>query len=183
LDHFEVDLQYEYVPPAFRYDLFKAVLEHCNEEDGGTTIREYCLYRGVSIAVNSDYYRLYSVDDIMEFYSPDPFMDLLLKAEWHEVLSIVEFLINEGPLSRKEINKLFEYHSVGYEVERSSDDAVRVIVKYSALIADNDRILSFETPFAPVIEAVTAAKQALIDPKNIDVASSVTLSVAARASR
>jgi hypothetical protein len=179
LDHFETDLQYEFVPPAFRYDLFKLVREHCSEEVEVATIREYCLYRGASIAVNSDYYRLYGQDDIMEYYSPDLFVDLLLKSEWHEVLSIVEFLINEGPLSKKEANKLFEYHNVGYEVEKTSQDSVRVVVKYSALIEDNDRILSSDVPFAPVIEAVKAAREALIDPKNIDVASSVTLSVAA----
>jgi hypothetical protein len=178
LDHFEIDLQYEYVPPAFRYDLFKLLREHCSEEEEVATLREYILYRGSSIAVNSDYHRLYGQDDIMEYYSPDLFMDLLLKSEWHEVLSIVEYLINEGPLSKKEVNKLFEYHSVGYEVEKGSEGA-RVVVKYSALIADNDRILASDVPFAPVIAAVTAAKEALIDPKKIDVASSVSLSVAA----
>ena len=167
LDHFEIDLQYEYVPPAFRYDLFKLLREHCSEEEEVATLREYILYRGSSIAVNSDYHRLYGQDDIMEYYSPDLFMDLLLKSEWHEVLSIVEYLINEGPLSKKEVNKLFEYHSVGYEVEKGSEGA-RVVVKYSALIADNDRILASDVPFAPVIAAVTAAKEALIDPKKID---------------
>jgi hypothetical protein len=179
LDHFESDLQYEYVPPAFRYDLFKVVREHCSEEPEAATLREYCLYRGASIAVNSDYYRLYGIDDITEYYSPDLFVDLLLKSEWHEVLSIIEFLSNEGPLSKKTVNKLLEYHSVGYEVERAANDTMRVVVKYSALIADNDRILAAGIPFAPVLQAVNAAKEALIDPKNIDVASSVALSVAA----
>jgi hypothetical protein len=173
-----IDLQYEYVPPAFRYDAFKLVREHCSEDEEAATLREYILYRGASIAVNSDYFRLYGQDDIMEYYSPDLFVDLLLKSEWHEVLSIVEYLINEGPLSKKEVNKLFEYHSVGYEVEKGPGGS-RVLVKYSALIADNDRILSSDVPFAPVIAAVAAAKEALVDPKKIDVASSVGLSVAA----
>ena len=179
LDHVETDLQYEYVPPTLRCDLFKLVRKHCSEDQESATIHEYCVYRGASIAVNSDYYRLYAADDIMEYYSPDLFVDLLLKSEWHEVLSIVEFLINEGPLSRKEVNKLFEYHSVGYEVDRTAAGDERVVVKYIALIADNDRLLSSDIPFAPVIEAVNAAKQALIDPKNIDVASSVAWSVVA----
>jgi hypothetical protein len=179
LDHFETDLQYEYVPPTFRYDLFKLLGEYFSEEAEVATMREYSLYRGASIAVNSDYYRLYGQDDIMKCYSTDLFVDLLLKSEWHEVLSIVEFLINEGPLSRKAVNALFEYHNVGYESEKASDGNVRVIVKYSALIADNDRILASDIPFKPVIEAIDAAKKALIDPKNIDVAQSVTLSVAA----
>jgi hypothetical protein len=52
LDHFESDLQYEFVPPALRYDLFKAVSQHCAEEDDGL-IREYLLYRGASIAMSA----------------------------------------------------------------------------------------------------------------------------------
>lgn len=177
LDHVESDLQYEHIPPGFLYDLFKLVREHCGEEMG--TLREYCLYRGASISVNSDYLRLFTVDDIQEYYSPDLFIDLLLKSKWHETLSIVEFLINEGPLSAREVNKLFAYHNVGYEAEKQRQDLVRVLVKYSALIADNDKVISSDIPFQPVIEAISAAKQALIDPKKIDVASSISHSVTA----
>jgi hypothetical protein len=177
LDYFESDLQYEYIPPAFCYDLFKLVREHCDEET--STVREYCLYRGASISVNADYFRLLTIDEIQEYYSPDLFVDLLLKSKWHEVLSTVEFLINEGPLSRKEVNNLFAYHNVGYEVEKERGDPATVIVKYSTLIADNDKVISSDIPFQPVIEAINAAKQALIDPKDIDVASSVAHSVSA----
>jgi hypothetical protein len=48
--------------------------------------------------------------------------------------------VNQGPLSKQEVNKLLDYHNVGYEAEKSSEDAVRV-VKYRALIEDNERIL------------------------------------------
>lgn len=178
LDHFESDLRYEYVPPALRYDLFKILQEHCNEESDGS-IREYVLYRGASIAVNSDYYRLYGEDEIMEYYTSDLFVDLLQKSEWHEALSIIEFLVNNGPLSKNEVNKLLDYHNVGYEAEKSFDLTVRVVVKYTTLIEDNDRILSAGVPYAPAIQAITAAKEALIDPKKIDVATSVSLSVEA----
>jgi hypothetical protein len=178
LDHFESDLQYEDVPPALRYDLFKIGLEHLREE-GNSTIREYVLYRGASIAVNSDYHRLYGEDDIMEYYTSDLFIDLLQKSEWHEVLSIIEYFVNDGPLSKNEVNKLLDYHNVGYEVENKPDRAARVVVKYTSLIKDNERILSAGVPYAPAVEAITAAKEALIDPKKIDVATSVSLSVAA----
>ena len=178
LDHFESDLQYEDVPLALRYDLFKIAVEHLREE-GNSTIREYVLYRGASIAVNSDYHRLYGEDDIMEYYTSDLFIDLLQKSEWHEVLSTIEYLVNDGPLSKSEVNKLLSYHNVGYEVEKRPERPARVVVKYTALIKDNERILSSGVPYVPAVDAITAAKEALIDPKKIDVATSVSLSVAA----
>ena len=52
-------------------------------------------------------------------------------------------------------------------------------MKYTALIKDNERILSSGVPYVPAVDAITAAKEALIDPKKIDVATSVSLSVAA----
>jgi hypothetical protein len=82
-------------------------------------------------------------------------------------------------LSKNEVNKLFNYHNVGYEVEKKSGRAARVVVKYAALIKDNERILSAGVPYVPAVEAITAAKEALIDPERIDVANSVSLSVAA----
>ena len=106
-------------------------------------------------------------------------IDLLQKSEWHEVLSIIEYFVNDGPLSKNEVNKLLDYHNVGYEVEKKPDRAARVVVKYTAMIKDNERILSAGVPYAPAVEAITAAKEALIDPKKIDVATSVSLSVAA----
>jgi hypothetical protein len=51
--------------PRFANDLFKLLREYCSEEND-STIREYCLYPGVLIAVNSDYHRLYGYDDIMD---------------------------------------------------------------------------------------------------------------------
>ena len=72
LDDFETDLLYEYVPPTFRYDLFKLLVEYFSEGAEVAMMREYCLYRGASIVVNSDYYRRYGQDDIMEFYSIVP---------------------------------------------------------------------------------------------------------------
>lgn len=134
-------------------------------------------YRGAAIAVNGDYHRLYGEDEIMEYYTSDLFIDLLQKSEWHEVLSIIEYLVNDGPLSKADVNKLLNYHNVGYEVEKRSDQAARVVVKYITFIEDNERILSAGVPYAPAADAIKAAKDALIDPKKIDVATSVSLSV------
>ncbi|MFL6603946.1 MAG: AbiJ-NTD4 domain-containing protein [Steroidobacteraceae bacterium] len=177
LDHFESDLRYEYIPPGFRYDLFKLVQENCGEE--ASSLREYAMYRGASISINADYFQLFSVDEIHEYYSPDLFVDLLLKAKWHHILSIVEFLINEGPLSDAEVNQLFNYHNVGYEVEQEANDSWKVVVKYIALIEESNQVISSDIPYKPVIEAITAAKEALVDPKKIDVASSIAHSVVA----
>jgi hypothetical protein len=177
LDHSESDLKYEHIPSEFRYDLFKLVRESCGREM--STLQEYGFYRGASISINADYFRLFSVDDIQEYYSPDLFVDLLLKAKWHEVLSIVEFLMNEGPLSSTELNRLFGYHNVGYEIEKGPLGVGTVVVKYSALIADNDNVIASDIPYKPVIEAISAARTALIDPMKIDIASSVASSVLA----
>lgn len=175
LDHSEADLKYEDLPRAFRFDLLKIVQAHCSEEM--STVREYCLYRGASISVNADYFQLHSVDDIQEYYTPDLFVDLLQTAEWHEVLSVVEFLIAEGPLSKDEVNEIFEYHNIGYEVECDFHEPVRVVVKYSALIEQNEELLKAEIPYQPVIDAITKAREALINPQEIDVAQSVSQSV------
>ncbi len=119
-----------------------------------------------------------TADEILEHYSPDLFVDLLLRAKWHEILSMVECFINKGPLAAEELNELFTYHNLGYEVEEHYGIA-KVVVKYTTLIADNDKILSSDVPFKPVIEAIHSAKQALIDPKRIDIASSIAHSVLA----
>ena len=74
-------------------------------------------------ADNSDYHRLYGEDDIMEYYTSDLFIDLLQKSEWHEILSIIEYFVNDGLLSKSEVNKLLTYHNVGYEVEKQSGRA------------------------------------------------------------
>jgi hypothetical protein len=177
LDHSESDLKYEHIPSQFRLDLYKLVGESCGKQM--STLNEYSLYRGASISINADYFRLFSIDDIQEYYSPDLFVDLLLRAKWHEVLSIVEFLTNEARLSRTDINQLFDYHNVGYEIEKGPIGPGRVVVKYSALVADNDNVIASDIPYKPVIEAISAARTALIDPMKIDIASSVASSVLA----
>ena len=175
LDHSEADLKYEDLPRAFRFDLLKIVQAHCSEEM--SSVQEYCLYRGASISVNTEYFQLHSVDDIQEYYTPDLFVDLLQSSEWHEVLSVIEFLILEGPLSQDEVNEIFEYHNIGYEVECDLHEPARIVVKYSALIKENDELLESELPYQPVIDAITKAREALIDPQDIDVAASVSHSV------
>lgn len=115
----------------------------------------------------------------MEYHTSDLFIDLLQKSDWHEVLSIIEYFVNDGPLSKNEVNKLLNYHNAGYEVEKNPKRAARVVVRYVALIKDNERILLLGVPYAPAVDAITAAKEALVDPKKIDVATSVSLSVAA----
>lgn len=59
LDHFESELRYEYVPPPFRYDLYKLVQDNCGGEM--SHVREYALYRGASISINADYFQLFTM--------------------------------------------------------------------------------------------------------------------------
>jgi hypothetical protein len=147
-------------------------------DDEGHIIVEYRFYRTLAIAINADYLRLLAVDDMFEHYSSDLLVDLLLKAEWHEVLSLVECFLNTSQWAKiEEVNDLLEYHRVGYEAEEHSNGDIRVIVKYSSLIEDTDKILQAAIPYEPVHQAVAAAREALIDPKNIDLTASVKHSV------
>ena len=86
LDYEECDLHYEYIPNRFRFDLIKLTLKDCDDRIGA----QYCLYRGASVSINKDYYKFFGEEEIAEFYTRDLFIDLIHKAEWHEVLSIIE---------------------------------------------------------------------------------------------
>ncbi len=177
LDYLPNDLQYEHIPSRFRFDLFKLLQEQCGDETSGA-IQEYFLYSAASISISSEYALLPTADEILEHYSSDLFVDLLMRAQWHEVLSIIECLVNKGPLTAEDINDLFAFHNRGYEVEEATGVA-RVVVRYTTLIAENDKVLSSDIPFKPVIDAISSAKQALVNPEEIDVASSISHSVSA----
>lgn len=134
LDKPEYELKYEYVPPVFRMELYKCVTADCEN-----TIREYCLYRNVAISINKESVKLYSHDEIEEFYNPDFFVDLLLNAKWHEVLSMVEFFMSIGEIDVNKANYLFEYYNLGYRVEETLPGKNnKVEVYYDKLIKDND---------------------------------------------
>lgn len=178
LDYEPCNLRYEYIPSSFKFDLIKLVSDYCNDEGG--SVSEYCLYRGASVSINKDHYQLFGVDDIHEYYTPDLLIDLIQKSEWHEALSIIEYLIIEGPLNIKEVNDLFEYHSIGYEVEESLfNEPVKIIVKYSTVIEENDRALEAEIEYDGVKASIETAKKALIDPQNVDIELSIKSSVGA----
>lgn len=176
LDKPEYDLKYKYVPLAFRMDLYKHIIEDCD-----STIQEYCIYRDVAININKESVRLYSRDEMEEFYNPDLFIDLLLQAEWHEVLSIVEFLLNIRKISVDEANQLFEYHNLGYRIEKELlwGGKNKVEVYYDKLIEDNDILIDSDIPYSTVIESIKSAKKYLVNPNNIDVSQSVKASICA----
>ena len=114
LDYEPCELRYKFVPAAFRYDLLKTVLERIHDSEEGH-LREYGVYRHLSVAVSKDYERLVGEDTINEFYSSDLLLDLVLTAQWHEVLSMIEALIAVRRLKRSEGNNLVDYHYIGYE--------------------------------------------------------------------
>ncbi len=82
-------LKYQYIPSAFRFDIYKAVLENCE-----TTIAEYCLYRDTAISVNKESFRAFLHNEIEEYYSPYMFVDLIMSLEWHDVLSAMQKVFN-----------------------------------------------------------------------------------------
>ncbi|MEN6325750.1 MAG: hypothetical protein ABFD18_06050 [Syntrophomonas sp.] len=175
LDRPSYTLKYEYIPPAFRMDIYKAVKQFCDN-----SVKEYCLYRDSAVSVNRDSFRLYTVEDVDERYNPDFFIEMLLDLEWHEMLSIIEFFLEVRCLSAEEVNKFFDYHKVGYRInEGPFGGEYKVVVYYEELLEDNEKLLEQKIPYPAVKESVEAAKRYLIDPLNIDVANSIKSSISA----
>lgn len=179
LDYEPCELRYKYVPAAFRYDLLKLFYEKL-EEGEIPVLREYALYRNLSVSINKDHIALYGEDDIHEGYSSDLLIDLIRTAEWHEVLSIIEEVVNQRFVTSRQINRLFAYHNVGYEIVKDDRDGIwKVEVKYDAVIAEMAST-EIATEGYPVIAAlITAARSALADPKHIDIETSVSNSMKA----
>ena len=169
LDLPDYDLKYKYVPPAFRFDLYKTVKEECEGSVG-----EYCLYRDASISINKENERCWTAEEMDSYYNPDFFVQLLQEVEWHEVLSLVEFFVSACAISADEVNELFAYHNVGY---RYDSDLEYVTVHYDSLISDAEKVIESDIQYEGVIGSVQAAKEALIDPTNIRVAHSIKNSI------
>jgi len=179
LDYEPCDLRYKYVPSAFRYDLLKLFYEKLEEAES-SLLREYALYRNLSVSINKDHVALYGEDDIYEGYSSDFLIELVRSAEWHEVLSIIEEATNTNFVSLKQVNKLLQYHNIGYVIVKDKNDgALKVEVKYDAVISElADTAIATEK--FPVISAlIEAARAALADPKHIDIETSVSNSMKA----
>lgn len=176
LDRPEHELKYQYIPPAFRMDLYKVI-----ETESDSKSQEYCIYRDSSVSINRSNVRLYTIEDIEERYNPDFFIEMLLVIEWHEVLSIIEFLLNNSLIDSDEINRLFDYHSVGYRVDYEGlfGNSYKIVVYYEELIEDNNKILKSDIPFDSVKQSIESAKKYLIDPNNIDIANSIKSSISA----
>ena len=175
LDVPEYDLKYEYIPPSFRFDLYKIIKSDCE-----STVQEYCLYRDSAVSINRDTVRFATVDEIEEYYNPDFFIEMLLEVEWHHVLSLVEFYIHEGPLKTDQANELFSYHKVGYRYEFEPgplDYPGEVVVHYESLVEDTDRIIEADIKYEGVIASIKEAKKALVDPEEINTAHSIKYSI------
>ena len=172
------ELKYEYVPPAFRMDIYKVVRAKCEN-----AIEEYCLFRDSAVSVNKSVVRFYSTEDIEEQYNPDFFLQFLLNLEWHEMLSVAEYFLTRNNwyvddtkcfLTAQEANHLLEYYQLGYRVEEGLYRRdLKVSVYYEELIADNIELLSEDISYQAVIESVKAAKEYLIDRKNINIGNSI----------
>ena len=178
LDYEPCDLMYRYVPPAFRYDLMKLFFDTLRD-GGGPVTREYALYRNLSVSIKKEHFQLFGEDEIHEFYSSDLLVELIRKAEWHEVLSIVEEVANNDFVGQRDLNGLFAYHNLGYELVRSNDGTLTVEIKYDAVIEDIDRTLEATGKYPAIAALVSNARKALADPKNIDVENSISNSIKA----
>lgn len=173
LDKPEYELKYKCIPREFRLDLFKAIREECE-----SILHEYSIYRETAISINKESARFSSHDEVAEFYNTDLFTELLLEAQWHEVLSIVEFILTAGITSLDEVNRLFEYHKLGYRVEKELfGGKYKVEVYYEKLIEDNDILIDSDIPYGSVIESIKSAKKYLVEPTHIDVSQSVRASI------
>lgn len=175
LDRPSYDLKHEYVPPAFRSDFYKLVRAKSEE-----VVSLYCFYREVSVVVNRDSVRFYSSDDIEAYFNPDLLIELLLGVEWHEVLSILEFASNEADISIDDLNEIFDYHRVGYRLEKNLlTGKTEVVVHYETLIADAQALLDEDIEYEGVLASVDEARSLLSNPKESNIESSVLASIKA----
>jgi len=178
LDYEPCELRYKFVPAAFRYDLLKTVLERIHDSEEGH-LREYGVYRHLSVAVSKDYERLVGEDTINEFYSSDLLLDLVLTAQWHEVLSMIEALIAVRRLKRSEANNLFDYHYIGYEAADHGAGTVQVEVKYDVLVEEVDRAEEAASRHPTIAALLRDARLALVAPKEVSTENSITNSMKA----
>lgn len=178
LDYESCDLRYKFAPSAFRFDLVKLIHESIELAEYGV-VREYAIYRNLAVAINTDHAMFFGEDAIHEGYSGDFLVELITRAKWHEVLSIVEQLVSIKVANRKQINELFTYHRMGYEIVKNEDGAATVEVKYDVVIAELEESTAATEKYPVIASLIQAARAALVDPKNIDVETSVGNSVKA----
>jgi hypothetical protein len=62
LDYEPCELRYQFIPARFRYDLLRLVLENLEEHAGDAHLRQYAVYRHLSLTINKDYERFYGED-------------------------------------------------------------------------------------------------------------------------
>ncbi|MBU1045438.1 MAG: hypothetical protein KJ915_13710 [Candidatus Omnitrophica bacterium] len=175
LDVPEYDLKYEYIPPSFRFDLYKIIISDCE-----STVQEYCLFRDSAVSINKDIVRFRTVEEMEEYYNPDLFVEMLLDVDWHQILSLIEFYIHKGLLEPAKANKLFLYHKVGYRYKFEkghSRELGEIVVHYESLIEEADRIVEADIKYEGVIASIKEAKKALIDPEKINLAHSIKYSI------
>ncbi len=175
LDKPKYDLKYEYMPLALRFDIYKLIISRCE-----SIYQEYSLYRGTSISINKETVMLYSEDDILEYYTSNLLIELLSKCEWHEILSILEYLIINAKFNPNHINELLEYHKVGYIYEHDPfhHSNGQIIVNYNDLIEEKNEIEIIDTSkFQGTIDSLEQAYKYLYIPKEINCAHSIKASI------
>jgi hypothetical protein len=185
LDFVQTKTKYETVPLRFRIDILKLIKDSIRDTSDQTH-SEYCIYQRSAISISHYFEPLFTLDEIHEFYSSALFYSLLEKAEWHEILSLIEHLVNEEGYQPEEFNELFQYYNLGYEIiipdEENCFDArpsLIVTVKYDTVLKSCNELLDSEIKYPGVVAQVEAAKDHLIHPKTIDLAASVKNSIGA----
>ncbi len=185
LDFDPSPLKYENIPMRFRLDILKMIMAATRESEN-PSIHEYSIYQRSAISINKSFEILNTVDEIAEYYSSTLFVDLLEKAKWHEVISLIEHLINVEEFHFSKFNELFNYYCLGYEINKSDEDAISdehqeliVTVKYDRVMEKCDELIDSGVKFHGVIESIRLAKDGLVNPHKIDLANSVKNSISA----
>lgn len=170
-------LHYQHIPLAFRLDFLKLLLDKAHTYESGILF-ECRFYRMLSIAINQDYHRFYNAEAVYEGYSTDLLVDVIQRADWHEVLSMLEVAVNEMEIKARRINELLVYHQVGYELVQEPG-IWRAEVKYDAVIAEMDKAIEITEPYPKINELIRQARKDLADPQNIQIENSIKNSIQA----
>jgi len=163
------EVKYEYLPSEFRVELYRLItasIEEKNEDDG--FLHEYRWYRDLCVSINKQPdLTCYTSDDVYEMYRHELLIDLLCRAKWHEVLSMIEEMTNHSLLACKTINKLFEVHRIGYRVKKSDEGLFKVEVEYDGVVSHVAETTEALNNYPEIRQLLSDAQRYLVSPTSV----------------
>lgn len=182
LDQATGPLLYNEIPAAFRLELFQklqaAILDAGAIETAYT--REYALYRDLCIKIH----RAPAVlcgdeDDVAERYRHEHFLQLLMTASWHEVLSMIEGMVPEL-LAGSAVNSVFKTHRMGYRLLKNQSGRGLIVKNYYESEApDVDSPSTAVAKQSDIKEMLEQARRDLANPTGVNAARAAALAVQA----